>query len=707
MPVNAPQEPLELSEAERLRAARRAEREEARRQKKELARIEREMRGPGPRWLLPAVIGGVVLLAVLVFAGYKVWANTVVDNARVPFEDSMEKADIPVMEQYALADWSRVLDLKRRAEEGGGSPLERARLYRQADQLLATTLVAARDASSKVEFVRKNFDLLYEKAVAIDIADLLPDLWKEVEQVKAQAVAEGTSSEDSVNHYRRGVALLDIVSIDFPKIEELRRERASYVEQSGDFVLDDYAKSFPEEAKAIADKLAAATEAVRNRDWRAATGHYQAARRELPAAKERLQTAKDNAVAAIAAFDQALATAKGQDAPRDAQAAWLELGKAREAVEQAMGESRYLVARETAEKGVARVKEMLEQITTARSTLQHRRQEAEEGFRTAAAETAFFAANLAQEWAEVVAAHEALAQAVAKGQDIVSVLELTDALKTRLDAVVARKNEMLAGLIATKDRLAALRANPLEKLLDLNLPKQSEAIFLVSREAQRAEERGDVAQAVETYRQWADLLEKALGDLEKLKRQVMEIAQSCTSRAQKYRVGIERFRNANRAVIDQLSKRALGLIREENYLTALPLLTRLDGLIPEQRFTFDRPGTVCDNQEGLMWASDGKGQGCFEGRQVNWHEAFRWVGSLDFAGYRDWRLPTEDELRLIARLAEAERNRAFPNSPVDPYWTGVPDTDVSRSLAVDIGAARTIVRQKNDLLYVRAVRSPK
>ncbi len=707
MPVNAPQEPLELSEAERLRAARRAEREEARHQKRELARIEREMRGPGPRWLLPAILGGLAVLALLVFAGYRVWAGTVVDNARLPFEESLEKADVRVMEHYAAADWGRVLELKRRAEDAKGSPLERARLYRQADQLLATTLVAARDASSKVEFVRKNFDLLYEKARAVDIGSLLPDMWAEVEEVRAKATATGATGEDSVGHYRRGVALLDIVSIDFPRIDELRRERAAFFEQSGDFSLADYSQSFPEEAKVVTGKIEAAAEAVRNRDWRAATGHFQAARRDLPAARERLRTARDNAAAAIAAFDQALATARGQGAPRDAQAAWLELGKSREGLDQIVAESRYLAAKEIADQGVVRVNEMLEQITTARNTLQQRLRQADEGFRAAAAETAFYTANLAEEWAQAVAAHEALTQALAKKEDIVSLLGYTDTLKARLDLVVARRNEMLAGLTATKARLETLLGNPLAKLLDLNLPKQNEAIFLVSREAQRAEERGDVAQAVAKYGEWAGLLEKALAEMEQLRKQTMDLAQSCATRAQQFQVGIDRFRSANRPTIEQLSRRVLELIRQENYRTALPLLARLDGLVPEQRFTFDRPGVVCDNREGLMWASDGKGAGCLEGRRVNWHEAFRWVGTLDFAGYRDWRLPTEDELRLIAQLAAAERNRAFPNSPVEVYWTGVPDTDVNRSLAVDIGASRTVVRQKGDLLSVRAVRSPR
>ena len=137
MPVNKPQEPLELSEAERLRAARRAEREEARRQKKELARIEHEMRGPGPRWLLPVVLGGVALLAVLVFGAYRVWAGTVVENARGPFDESMNKADKALLGTYATGDWQRVLDLERQAKTGKGGPRAVAKLYRQADELLA------------------------------------------------------------------------------------------------------------------------------------------------------------------------------------------------------------------------------------------------------------------------------------------------------------------------------------------------------------------------------------------------------------------------------------------------------------------------------------------------------------------------------------------------------------------------------------------
>jgi hypothetical protein len=109
-----------------------------------------------------------------------------------------------------------------------------------------------------------------------------------------------------------------------------------------------------------------------------------------------------------------------------------------------------------------------------------------------------------------------------------------------------------------------------------------------------------------------------------------------------------------------------------------------------------------------MWASDGKGPGCLGGRKVNWHEAFRWADELSFSGYQDWRLPSEEELQLIGKLDDKVRARAFPNTPVDVYWTNIPDTDdVNQALAVDLRTSRTVLRPKRLPFYVRAIRSPR
>jgi len=127
-----------------------------------------------------------------------------------------------------------------------------------------------------------------------------------------------------------------------------------------------------------------------------------------------------------------------------------------------------------------------------------------------------------------------------------------------------------------------------------------------------------------------------------------------------------------------------------------------------------------------MWASDGKGAGCLGGEKVNWHEAYRRATELDFAGYDDWVLPTEEELRLASEVSVKEYRQAFPNSPIDIYWTGVPDTtNVNQALAIELKevtppkrrrsqptpaprvAAETILRPKNQPHHVRVMRKPK
>ncbi|MBT7300381.1 MAG: hypothetical protein HN849_12750, partial [Victivallales bacterium] len=158
MAAKRPQEPLEQSEAQQLRAQRREERVEAKRQRRELARIERDMRGPGPRWVLPAVIGGIALLAILAFVGYKTWSNAVIDAARRPFEESHGQADKQLLETYASSDWQKIAELKKKAETRKGGPKAIAKLYREADELLVEALSKAGEAQATIELSLTTFE---------------------------------------------------------------------------------------------------------------------------------------------------------------------------------------------------------------------------------------------------------------------------------------------------------------------------------------------------------------------------------------------------------------------------------------------------------------------------------------------------------------------------------------------------------------------
>ncbi len=68
-------------------------------------------------------------------------------------------------------------------------------------------------------------------------------------------------------------------------------------------------------------------------------------------------------------------------------------------------------------------------------------------------------------------------------------------------------------------------------------------------------------------------------------------------------------------------------------------------VIPGERFTDNKDGTVTDHQQGLMWAkTDNIGD-------IDWHQADKWIRftfpySLPVL-YENWRLPTLEELQSL------------------------------------------------------------
>ncbi len=47
---------------------------------------------------------------------------------------------------------------------------------------------------------------------------------------------------------------------------------------------------------------------------------------------------------------------------------------------------------------------------------------------------------------------------------------------------------------------------------------------------------------------------------------------------------------------------------------------------------------------------------------MTWDEAKKWAAALDYAGHRDWRLPTKDELEQFAKKGGSSPAEWFNNS---------------------------------------------
>ncbi len=81
----------------------------------------------------------------------------------------------------------------------------------------------------------------------------------------------------------------------------------------------------------------------------------------------------------------------------------------------------------------------------------------------------------------------------------------------------------------------------------------------------------------------------------------------------------------------------------------------------DQRFILEKENVVFDNQTGLMWQ-----RGASTVRAV-WKEGFNYIEKLNadgFAGYNDWRYPTEEEQASLILPAEDRMSGLY----IDPAF---------------------------------------
>ena len=123
------------------------------------------------------------------------------------------------------------------------------------------------------------------------------------------------------------------------------------------------------------------------------------------------------------------------------------------------------------------------------------------------------------------------------------------------------------------------------------------------------------------------------------------------------------------------------------------------------RFVDNGDGTITDTASGLMWSQATLSKKC-----VTHAQAETICSGLDLAGHTDWRLPSVEELFLLAdrsRSLPATDTTAFPDTKSDWYWTSTPHASVSSYAWIvhfDDGCALSFPRG-NLSAFVRAVRS--
>ncbi|MDK9718021.1 MAG: DUF1566 domain-containing protein [Trichlorobacter sp.] len=123
--------------------------------------------------------------------------------------------------------------------------------------------------------------------------------------------------------------------------------------------------------------------------------------------------------------------------------------------------------------------------------------------------------------------------------------------------------------------------------------------------------------------------------------------------------------------------------------------------LERERLIYTDPAT------GLQWARNAN----MAGEKMNWQQAVDWVSNLTYAGHKDWRLPTKDELETFVKRGGARpfqwfNNNGFSKIQASYYWSSSTFAYSTFSAwGVDVGYGRVGRNGKGIYSYVWPVRA--
>lgn len=686
---------------------------EAKRQREELAQISREMRSPITKTAIIWGILSLVLLCVLCGAGYCFWCLVTVGGPRKDFMDAYATAKLDEIKRYAPAMLVRVEKLKESAERG--STFVEARTvskdYREARVVLMDARSKAHEERKNYETVKERFDKLYEEAEGRELSKYAPDIWQRIQDLADQARSETDStfaSAHAVDKLGEAIEDLERTRESLHAIKSFKEAESGFLELNKQIVPGEWSRILPDEYASLKGTVSRAEAAERSGNWESAAKEYQAAVAIATPALATIIAKRDAAKAVLDSFSKTLEATDTEDLSTNDPDSWSAIRKAQETLQEAFDSHNYDEMTASTDANVKLVAEAIERVKIAKTTRDDRVKELVDTYAKASEHSRFFRMNWRKEWTAIETNYRQVPELVKAGE-YVRLLNAVEALKAKLDALIERREKILAETTKAREALVQLEKDAAMPLLDANLPAEVQKYGFRKNGAVRAERRGSLTDAVDLYGEAYAVLDDALKQAKALRDESRRLALECRSRRDDYDRGIRLFRVDSLREIADCMTRAASHLGQKQYSHAYPLLKHLDELLPEARFTFEHEGTVVDNEMGVMWARDGNGPGCYDGKQCDWATAYEWARSLEFAGLSDWRLPTYDELQVLLRMPTAERNRVFVNTRISVYWSGTYDTvtDLDRMLAADFDTNRNVKKHKRQELYVRAIRSPR
>jgi hypothetical protein len=137
------------------------------------------------------------------------------------------------------------------------------------------------------------------------------------------------------------------------------------------------------------------------------------------------------------------------------------------------------------------------------------------------------------------------------------------------------------------------------------------------------------------------------------------------------------------------------------------IISQSGGTIMSERFVVQGETVIVDRETGLMW------QRVPSQDRMVWKEGFGYVETLNkeiFAGHRDWRYPTKDEIATLILPAEDRNTGIYADSVFGPqrcFWTATEvDHKHHRACYADFYYGDVYIVEENYANhFVRAVRT--
>lgn len=674
-------------------------------------RMQRERKHRARRKRLFLYTGGAVLGVLVLVGAFFLWRRFQVKEAQETYEAAYERADLKQLRRFTP---DRLQEVKRLAEEAeqyssylqAGNVVDK---YERAVELLREIGVEAFEASGRYTQVRDAYLKRKTEAEQRNIPRHVPDVWDKIIKLESEAgITNGTRVTPQVakEKLQEAVELLKDLSRLYPAIEAYANAKQAFEEVSGDWSKEAWARNIPEKLKRVEEELNAARKAYDEGEWRLAARHYATARTLLIEGQSTIAQKEEKALEAAQKFRQAYQQLDGEKYRQSAISAWEKIQSFREDVQNSLDEADYDRAAETGRNAVAYIEQTRQDMAEAEANRERNLRELKDLWDEIRDEMDFLETNWPERFVEIRRDYNRALE-LAEGVDYLQADRVTTDVLKRLKKLQEEAATLREKAVAARRRAREAFDAVQRGFLAKNLPEVWSKASSHRETAQKLWKEDNLQGALQAYRKSAGILEDARAEVRELRENTTALRELAQKRLAVVLFGLEIFEPKAAREAQRLVNQGNKLWRQNEFVAARELFKRAKDLLPSGRFRKNPDGTVIDYNQGLMWVADVSGKGGNNGEPLDWYRAFVWVNKLQFAGYEDWGLPSEEQMFSLLELSRKQLEAYFPGSYAGPYWSGTDRVvDVIRAIAVDLEKERSYPESKKEKLLVRPVRSP-